>query len=87
MARAAGLPDPSPAQVRAKLERRASFIPALAERFNIPSADYLLPADQSGDVINSLVQDDDSDTPAVLAKNSSQVFPMYALVFFIDFSY
>ncbi|KAJ7352443.1 acid protease [Mycena albidolilacea] len=78
MARAAGLPDPSPAQVRAKLERRASFIPALAERFNIPSADYLLPADESGDVINSLVQDDDSDTPPVLAKNSSQVFPIGA---------
>ncbi|KAJ7739294.1 aspartic peptidase A1 [Mycena olivaceomarginata] len=30
------------------------------------------------DVINSLVQDDDSDTPAVLAKNSSQVFPIGA---------
>ncbi|KAF7330311.1 Acid protease [Mycena venus] len=76
MARASGLPGPSDAQLRANLEKRASFIPSSpTRRFNRPSSDYVLASDDDGAVISNLAVDNsnDSNQPAVLAQNSTQI--------------
>ncbi|KAJ6577361.1 aspartic peptidase domain-containing protein [Mycena capillaripes] len=77
MARAAGLPGPSDAQLQANLERRASFLDLAppAKRFNIPSPDYILPSDGSGGIVSNVAtqNDDTSDDPPKLAKNSSEI--------------
>jgi len=75
MARAAGLAGPSDAQLRAKLEKRASFIPSPTKRFNRPPPDYVLPSEESGSVISSLAVEDDSNASPVLAQNSSEIDP------------
>ncbi|KAJ7183146.1 acid protease [Mycena filopes] len=78
MARKAGLPGPSDAELRANIERRASFLAPGEKRYNIPSSDYLLPSQGSHSEISSLaVEDDDTSSNArpVLAPMSSDVQP------------
>ncbi|KAJ7242790.1 aspartic peptidase domain-containing protein [Mycena haematopus] len=71
IARAAGLPGPSGAQLMANLEKRASFLSSPTKRFSV-SPDYVLPSEN---VISCLAVNDDSNDPPVLAQNSSQVVP------------
>ncbi|KAJ7039581.1 acid protease [Mycena alexandri] len=78
VARAAGLPGPSDAQLSANLERRASFLSPSEKRFNRPSSDYLLPSEDSdSDISNLAVENDDtsSNSRPVLAQKSSDVQP------------
>ncbi|KAK7032874.1 acid protease [Favolaschia claudopus] len=75
-ARASNLAGPSDAQLRENLERRASFLPSTVQkRFNRPPPDYILPSDDGAVISNLAALDDDTDEPAVLAKNSSAVAP------------
>ncbi|KAJ6570186.1 acid protease [Mycena vulgaris] len=80
VARAAGTPGPSDAELRANLERRASYLAPPAKRFNIPSSDLLPTA--GSDTISNVVSENDvksgcSDqtvaNPGTLAKQSSQI--------------
>ncbi|KAF7313424.1 Acid protease [Mycena chlorophos] len=69
--RAAGLPEPSTDELRANIERRASFIemPETRKRFNIPS-------NIAGAQISNFAQDDaDNTTAPALANFSAPVDP------------
>ena len=70
MARAAGLPGPSDAQLRANMERRASFLPTREKRFNRPSSDYLLPSEDSDSDISSLTVENDECVSFSLLRSS-----------------
>lgn len=75
VARAAGLPGPSDAQLRANLERRASFLSPSEKRFNRPSSDYLLPSEDSDSGASSLaVENDECEFRFVLCRLSYSLF-------------
>ncbi|KAJ6496477.1 acid protease [Mycena vitilis] len=63
MARASGHPGPSDAQLRANMERRASYLSPVAKRGNDASCS------------STPKNDDTSNDPPVLAHSSSQIFP------------
>ncbi|KAJ7454803.1 acid protease [Mycena latifolia] len=79
-ARAAGRAGPSDLELRANLERRASYLSPQAKRFNIPPPD-LLPTPGSAGAVSNVVSESDVtsgcsqavDKPGVLAKQSAQV--------------
>ncbi|KAJ7086071.1 acid protease [Mycena belliarum] len=83
VARAAGLPGPSDAVLRANLERRASFLTPEAKRgkrFNIPSPELLPRPGLEGTVSNVASQNDvkpnssgSTSKQSSLAKQSSQI--------------
>ncbi|KAJ6468432.1 acid protease [Mycena sanguinolenta] len=68
IARASGLPEPSDAELRANMERRASLLSSPMKRYSA-SFDYVVPSEAN------LVANDDSNEPPVLAHNSSEVVP------------
>lgn len=63
LARASGLPGPSDLQLRANLERRASYLSPVTKRFNIPSGDFTLPADGSDGIVSNVVTENDVYAP------------------------
>ncbi|KAJ7671632.1 acid protease [Mycena polygramma] len=80
MARASGRPGPSDAQLRANMERRASYLSPVAKRFNDTSCSSTLKNDECVQSFSrrsplSLIPSSTSNESPVLAHNSSQIFP------------
>ncbi|KAJ7678515.1 aspartic peptidase domain-containing protein [Mycena rosella] len=76
VARVAGLEGPSDSELRANLERRASYISLPAKRFNIPSPDLLPPGSEVSNLVSENDVTSDCSEPTTnnaLAKQSSEI--------------
>ncbi|KAJ7106479.1 acid protease [Mycena crocata] len=75
LARAAGHPEPSDSELRANLERRASYLSPANKRFNVPSSDFISSTDEPDLTVSNLATGNAValDNAPVLAKHSSQI--------------